>query len=466
MTPERLEADYLVVGAGAMGMAFADEILSKSPNDRIVMVDKHARPGGHWNDAYPFVSLHQPAAYYGVNSEKLGRGGAALASGPEILSYFDRVLRKWLDTGRLQHFPMCTYEGDDVFHSLVEPDRKTRVTVCKKTVDATYMNVEVPSTRPPAYGVSPGVELVPLNDLPKVREPRSEYVVIGAGKTGIDAVVFLLDPGVGENRITWIMPNDSWLLDRAQIQPGAISRPDSTAPRLARDLARAGSLEELLLTMEGGSRLFRLDAEVWPTKFRCATVSHEELQALRQIENVVRLGRVVRIEPGELVLEEGRRRAAPDALYIDCTANGLAKREVCPVFQGKVITLQSLFMCQQVFSASVIAHVESLSIPEEKKNEFCQPVPHPELNRDFVAATAVSASNMRNWGRRFGMWLRRSRLCMLHHEPLLGLIRAGLRERRYASQAAASTERILEQEFPGRDFSVPTDASGKSNAAP
>ena len=57
------------------------------------------------------------------------------------------------------------------------------------------------------------------------------------------------------------------------------------------------------------------------------------------------------------------------------------------------------------------------------------------------------------WGKKFGWWLRRSRLCMLHHEPLLGLVRAGLRERRSTAKTAESTQRILEQEFPGRDFS-------------
>ncbi|MFP8874622.1 MAG: NAD(P)-binding protein, partial [Myxococcota bacterium] len=133
---EFLETDYLVVGSGAMGMAFTDEIMTQNPKVQVVLVDRHARPGGHWNDAYPFVSLHQPAAYYGVNSEKLGTGGAALASGSEVLAYFERVLCKWLATGRLQHFPMCEYDGDGRFRSLVEPDQETRVTVRKKTVDA------------------------------------------------------------------------------------------------------------------------------------------------------------------------------------------------------------------------------------------------------------------------------------------------------------------------------------------
>ena len=71
MTINKLEADYLVIGAGAMGMAFVDELRKQDPQCSIVIVDRHANPGGHWNDAYPFVTLHQPALFYGVNSEPL-----------------------------------------------------------------------------------------------------------------------------------------------------------------------------------------------------------------------------------------------------------------------------------------------------------------------------------------------------------------------------------------------------------
>ena len=63
MTP--IETDYLVIGAGAIGMAFVDTLLTDT-DAQIVMVDRHHRPGGHWNEAYPFVRLHQPAAYYGA----------------------------------------------------------------------------------------------------------------------------------------------------------------------------------------------------------------------------------------------------------------------------------------------------------------------------------------------------------------------------------------------------------------
>ena len=53
-----LSCDYLVVGAGATAMAFVDELINNS-RSTVVMVDTRAKPGGHWNDAYDFVRLHQ-----------------------------------------------------------------------------------------------------------------------------------------------------------------------------------------------------------------------------------------------------------------------------------------------------------------------------------------------------------------------------------------------------------------------
>ena len=55
-----METDYLIVGAGAMSMAFADVIFSERPDAQMVIVDRRHRPGGHWTDAYPYVALHQP----------------------------------------------------------------------------------------------------------------------------------------------------------------------------------------------------------------------------------------------------------------------------------------------------------------------------------------------------------------------------------------------------------------------
>src|ERR1700733_14337015 len=72
MSERGIEVDYLIIGAGASAMAFADEILSHSTAS-LVIVDRRDSPGGHWNDAYPFVRLHQPSEFYGVTSRELGQ---------------------------------------------------------------------------------------------------------------------------------------------------------------------------------------------------------------------------------------------------------------------------------------------------------------------------------------------------------------------------------------------------------
>ncbi len=43
---------------------------SASPTPQSSIVDRNDQPGGHWTTAYPFVRLHQPSAYYGVNSRQ------------------------------------------------------------------------------------------------------------------------------------------------------------------------------------------------------------------------------------------------------------------------------------------------------------------------------------------------------------------------------------------------------------
>ena len=89
------ECDYLVVGAGAVGMAFTDELMTQKPNSKVVLVDNRPAPGGHWNSAYDFVGLHQPAAFYGVNSRKLEKsyGLEDLSTKPELLEYFSTVVQ-------------------------------------------------------------------------------------------------------------------------------------------------------------------------------------------------------------------------------------------------------------------------------------------------------------------------------------------------------------------------------------
>jgi len=114
---DTLQADYLVIGAGATAMAFVDTLLSESADATVLMVDRQHRPGGHWNAAYPFVRLHQPSDYYGVASRELSSGGKdlaginagmdSLASGTEVLAHFEQVMQqRFLPSGRVRWLPM------------------------------------------------------------------------------------------------------------------------------------------------------------------------------------------------------------------------------------------------------------------------------------------------------------------------------------------------------------------------
>ena len=103
-----------------MGMGFLEEIILNSKNIEAVIVDMRDKPGGHWNDAYSFVRLHQPAITYGLNSRPLGVGGPDLASKSQILSHFELGLADLLATGRVRFLSQCKYQGDGIVQSLLD----------------------------------------------------------------------------------------------------------------------------------------------------------------------------------------------------------------------------------------------------------------------------------------------------------------------------------------------------------
>ncbi len=416
-----IQADYLVVGAGAMGMAFTDVLMTET-DATVAIVDAHHAPGGHWNDAYPFVRLHQPSAFYGVNSRSLGSdtidrtgwnaGLYELATSGEVCAYFDQVMQQqFLPSKRVQYFPMSRFLGDGQFESLVTGERH-RVE-SRKTVDATYMNVTVPSVTTPRYLIGRGVRCVPPNDLPRLASKDDDFVVIGAGKTGMDACLWLLRNTVDPKRIRWIMPRDSWLLDRANIQPASLFMQSLTGfARQNESIAKATSVESMFDGLNACGQLLRFDESIRPTMYRCATVTRAELDQLRRIDNVVRMGRVQRIDADAIVLDEGTVSINPQTLCIDCSADGLARRPVVPVFQADTITLQAVRTCQQVFSAAFIGHVEAAYTDMAEQNRLCAPVPHPDSDIDFLRTALANSLNQVAWAADTDLqdWLQAARL--------------------------------------------------------
>jgi hypothetical protein len=415
-----LEADYLIVGAGAGGLAFADTLLSESPTATMIIVDERARPGGHWVDAYDFVRTHQPAALYGVNSTPLGAdrvdttglnaGHGELASAAEICAYYDDVMgRVLLASGRVSYFPSSCYDFAE--RTIARNGAVTQVRA-RKIVDSTYVAGEIPSRHTPAYRIAEGVRHGPVNAL--AHEQAQRYVIIGAGKTGMDACVHLLDRGVDPDSITWIKPQDMWLYNRAHYQP-AEHLLDQQLEGMAAQMeiaASASSADEVLIRLEEAGVLMRVDRGVFPTAYRCATITAAELEQVRRITNVVRLGRVRRIDPDRIVLADGEIATSPHAFHVDCTAKAVAPKPIKPVFDGERITLQFVCMCQPTFCAALIAVCEAHFGDDAKKNRLCAVVPSPERAVEWFSMSLQSAMNSFAWMQEpvIVQWLARSRL--------------------------------------------------------
>jgi hypothetical protein len=417
------ETDYLIVGSGAVGMAFADILLTETKAN-IIIVDKYHKPGGHWNVAYPFVTLHQPSAFYGVSSRELSKGCIdkvglnkglnELASGAEVSAYFDDVMREqFLPTGRVKYFPMCEYKGDGNFESMLTGESH-HVNVAKKTVDATYLNTSVPSTHTPKFSISPKVQFMPLNDLPKVEKPPAGYVIIGGGKTGIDAILWLLENNVNPDDIRWVMPRDAWLIDRKNTQPTEEFFADAIGGQALQmeAIAQSNSIDDMFSRLESAGVFLRIDTNVEPKMFHGATVSLLELEALRRVKNIIRMGRVTNIEQDQIVLEQGTIPTSTEHLHIDCSASALTNVKIKPIFADNIITPQTVRSYQPVFSAAFIAHIEVAYPDDAAKNKICNVVPLPNTLIDWLRLTAAFMMNQHIWSQdeEIRAWLLNNRL--------------------------------------------------------
>jgi len=421
--PEQLEADYVIIGAGAMGMAFADELLSVS-DATMIIIDRRHRPGGHWNDGYPFLRLHGATSLYGVNSRSLGEGEVdrvglnaglePLPSSVELCAYYDEVMRhRLLPSGRVTFLPLCDYHEDGRVTSRFGGD-EVRVKARKAVVDATYTNTKLPSTHPPNFDVASEATCISPNALPHLDGRGKSFTVIGAGKTAMDSVTWLLEHDVVPERIRWIRPRDSWMIDRntRQFRPDAAGETMNCVAGELECSAKARDFDDLFDRLEQDGALMRIDKDVRPTMFRCATLSHAELETLRQVTDVVRLGHVTRIGSNEIELQHGTIPTGPDQVHVNCTASGLSDKPPRPVFEDGRITLQMVRTCQPCFSGAITARTETLFDDTETKNDCLAPVPPPYEDKDWARILVINSANQLRWTKtpQLAEWMAQSRL--------------------------------------------------------
>ena len=290
-----------------------------------------------------------------------------------------------------------TEDEPEVFRPVTEEHFEVQVN--KKIVDAAYLKSTIPATHTPGFHVAPAVRFMPINDLVHIANPPHAYVIIGAGKTGIDACLWLLENQVEPNDITWIMPRDAWLFNRINNQPTEDFFEFSIGSLAAQfeAIVEASSIEDMFDRLEAIKVLLRLDKKIRPTMFHGASITPKELEQLQRIKNVIRMGRVKSIDKSKIILDKGTIPTSSDTIHVDCSASGISDTETVPVFNGNTITLQCVMAYQTVASAAFIAHIEATYDDERKKNELCQVVPLPNHDTDWIKNLANNLRNKYIW---------------------------------------------------------------------
>lgn len=421
-----LETDYLVVGAGVSGMGFVDAFGPRAGDVDITIVDTRSRPGGHWNDAYSFVRLHQPAVAFGADSVPFidgidergpNAGFYKLATAAQVLAHYDEVLAEFAARGNVRFLPGTRYcgieNGEHVLQSVVTGATKT-IKVRGKLVDTSYAEPTIPSRHTPGFGVDHDARVVPPNALADLGDAPSGFTVLGAGKTAMDACAFLLRQGVDPDAIRWVRPRDVWVMRRQATQPLTLIAQGFMKLQASwiRSAAQAESAIEMAYGLEADKVFDRLDTSVEPTMFRGATVSDSEIEELRAVSNVVRMGRVLHVGASGLKLAQGELRTEPDHVYVDCTASGVRDVPTRPVFEPDRITTQIVTLGNVSFSAATIGVVEAFGGDDEAKNQMCAPVGSfgtPEAVAAGALAFLLSAPH-RMFHPEVGAWQEGTRL--------------------------------------------------------
>jgi len=354
-----ITCDYLIVGAGTGCLSFVDTLLTLREDVTFVIVDRNSRPGGHWTSAYPFVLLHQPSCYYGVKSLSLGKldkNGKEIynlndrATADEICVYYRKVVENFVATGRVRTYFEANYEGEaaglnetnsstyndptaKITHIFTTKEGRSIHVKCMKVVQSETKAI-VPSMRKgvPFPIDEKVVKAIPLNHLPKhIGKTRQKYMVIGAGKSGVDAINYLLDHGnVDPDQIIWIVSQSNWYWLRDGISPhpapgsGFWKRVNKT---FFEPLVKGKSADEVFLLMEKVGAMGRVDPDDghFPRVFKGASISNHDLANLRRLKNVVKnRGRVTSITSREVIIQNGAHTipfSPSDTVIVDCMAD-------------------------------------------------------------------------------------------------------------------------------------------------
>jgi hypothetical protein len=131
--------------------------------------------------------------------------------------------------------------------------------------------------------------------------------------------------------------------------------------------------------------------------------------------NVVRLGHVERIEPDQIVLEEGSIPSSPDHLHVHCAAAGLSDNPPRAIFTDDTITLQLVTRVGVTLSGALQGFLESTGRTTEEKNALCPPTVMPHTPFDYLRVVLAGIGTEMGWQEapELQEWVDASRLNLL-----------------------------------------------------
>ena len=167
-------------------------------------------------------------------------------------------------------------------------------------------------------------------------------------------------------------------------------------------MANEDSIEGMALALEKADCWMRLDHNVMPQMYHFAVISEAEMDMLRSIKNIVRMGRVSAITNTQIVLEKGVIDLAPSledknnkTLFVDCSASAVGHLDTCPIFSDDQINLQWIRYPLIPFSMALIAYMEGTMTNEgaDTLNSIIKPLPSPHTLKDFFRYVQIEMMN-------------------------------------------------------------------------
>jgi len=224
--------ETVIIGAGLCGLNalfVAAEYLT--PADRVLLVDRRARPGGMWVDVYPYVRLHQPHPMFtaGNIAWDWNRDPTYLATKNEVLNHMQHcvdVIGKKVALDELYGWELeSEAELDDVVEVTLRDaagERRTITTtrLIKAVGVRVHPNDPLPLSSARVHSVSPDIA-----DMQRaaMRSDNAPIWIIGSGKTAMDTAYSLIRDLPGRP-VNMIAGSGTYFSDRAKLFPTGIKR--------------------------------------------------------------------------------------------------------------------------------------------------------------------------------------------------------------------------------------------------